>query len=92
LAQIAYHAANVTIAGGESIYGFFTNASGATSQDLTLVRDIGNSIMGGGTSLACPNTFNNLYPDGPDVLIVAATALGPVNTINARISWTEAQA
>lgn len=92
LAQIAYHAANVTISGGESIYGFFTNASGATSQDLTLVRDIGNSIMGGGTSLTCPNTFNNLYPDGPDVLIVAATALGPVNTINARISWTEAQA
>lgn len=92
LAQIAYHAANVTIAGGESIYGFFTNAAGATSQDLTLVRDIGNSIMGGGNSLACPSTQNNMYPDGPDVLIVAATALGPTNAINARISWTEAQA
>jgi len=92
LAQVAYHAANTTISGGESIYGFFTNQTGATSQDLNQVRDIGNSILGGGTSLTVPpNTFG-LYPDGPDVVTVVATALGGPNTINARLSWTEAQA
>jgi hypothetical protein len=92
LSQIAFHAANTTITGGESIYGFFTNSTGATSQDLNQVRDIGNSIIGGGNSLSVPTTNNNLYPDGPDILIVAATALAPLNGINARLSWTEAQA
>ena len=92
LAQVSYHASNTTISGGESIYGFFTNAVGATSTDLNLVRDIGNSILGGGTSLSVPTTPANLYPDGPDVITVCATALGPTNSINGRISWTEAQA
>ena len=93
LAQIAYHTATTTIAGGESIYGFFTNKDAATSQDLNQVRDIGNSILGGGTTLTCPTTPANVYPDGPDIITVCATAItGSTNTINARISWTEAQA
>jgi hypothetical protein len=92
LAQIAYHTANVAIAGGESIYSFFTNVSAASTQDLTIVRDIGNSILGGGTALTVPTSPANLYPDGPDVLIIAATAFGGTNSINARISWVEAQA
>jgi hypothetical protein len=91
LAQVAYHAANTTISGGESIYGFFTTNAGATSQDLNQVRDIGNSILGGATSLNVPTTATGLYPDGPDVITVVATALGGTNTINARLSWTEAQ-
>jgi len=92
LAQVAYHAANTTISGGESIYGFFTSNAGATSQDLNQVRDIGNSILGGATSLNVPTTPTGLYPDGPDVITVTAVALGGTNTINARLSWTEAQA
>jgi hypothetical protein len=92
LAQVAYHAANTTISGGESIYGFFTTNAGATSQDLNQVRDIGNSILGGATSLNVPTTPAGLYPDGPDVITVCATALGSTNSINARLSWTEAQA
>ena len=92
LAQVAYHAANTTISGGESIYGFFTTNAGATSQDLNQVRDIGNSILGGATSLNVPTTATGLYPDGPDVITVAATAFGSTNSINARLSWTEAQA
>jgi hypothetical protein len=92
LSQIAFHAANTTITGGESIYGFFTNATGATATDLNQVRDLGNSILGGGNSLSVPTGANNLYPDGPDVVTVAATALAPLNGINARLSWTEAQA
>lgn len=92
LAQVAYHALSTTITGGESIYGFFTNVGAATSQDLNGVRDIGNSILGGGTSLTVPTTANNVYPDGPDIITICCTALGATNTINTRISWTEAQA
>jgi len=92
LAQVAYHASATTITGGESIYGFFTNSAAATSQDLNGVRDIGNSILGGGTSLSVPTSANNVYPDGPDIITICATALGSTNTINTRISWTEAQA
>jgi hypothetical protein len=92
LAQVAYHAANTAISGGESIYGFFTSNAGATTQDLNQVRDIGNSILGGGTTLNVPTTATGLYPDGPDIITIAATALGSTNSINARLSWTEAQA
>jgi hypothetical protein len=61
---------------------------------LTFVRDIGNSILGGGTTNACPNSALNLYPDGPDILTICATNITSVgtNSVNARISWTEAQA
>jgi len=92
LAQVSYHALNTVITGGESIYGFFTNLAGATSQDLNLVRDIGTSILSGGISLTVPTTAAGLYPDGPDVITIVATALGATSSINARISWTEAQA
>jgi len=92
LAHIALHANTQTITGGESIYGFFTNVNGATSQDLNLVRDIGNSILGGGISMSVPTTINNIYPDGPDIITVVATPLVNNGVINARISWTEAQA
>ena len=92
LAQVCFHANNTTIAGGENIYGFFTNINGATTQDLSLVRDIGNSILGGGINLTVPTTSNNVYPDGPDVITVCATPLVNSSSINARISWTEAQA
>ena len=68
------------------------NVNAATSQDLNQVRDIGNSILGGGTSLNVPTTPANLYPDGPDVVTIVATPLVNSSVINARISWTEAQA
>ena len=92
LAQIAYHAVGSTITGGENIYGFFTNVAAATSQDLNQVRDIGNSITAGGTSLTVPTTMLNMYPDGPDQITICATPLVNSSSINARISWTEAQA
>ena len=92
LAQVALHTNTQTITGGESIYGFFTNTGGATSQDLNLVRDIGNSILGGGSVLTVPTTPTNLYPDGPDMITIVATPLVNSGVINSRISWTEAQA
>jgi hypothetical protein len=93
LAQVAAHASGTTITGGESMYSFFTTLNAATSQDISRVRDIGNSIIGGGTSLTAPTTVANIYPDGPDIITVCATPIGTsTNSINARISWTEAQA
>jgi hypothetical protein len=94
LCQYALHDPSTTISGGESIFSFFTNSAGVTQQELTLVRDIGTSILGGGTSLTCPTTNANKYPDGPDIVTVCATVISTsgTNSINARISWTEAQA
>jgi hypothetical protein len=94
LAQVAIHAAADTIVAGtgEQIFGFFSNSAGVTTQDLSAVRDLGNSILGGGTSLSIPTTRLNRYPDGPDIITLCAQPLGATNTINARITWTEAQA
>jgi hypothetical protein len=93
LAQVAYHTSGQTILGGENVFGFFTTTPGVTGQDLSTVRDIGNSILGGGNTLTVPTTALNVYPDGPDILTICATNVTSVgaNSINARISWTEAQ-
>lgn len=95
LAQYINHTSATTIAGGEIIYGFYTNASGGssnlttTSMDLPLVRDLGNSILGGGTSAS----QTGFYPDGPDIVtIMAQNVGGSTSSIFARLSWTEAQA
>jgi hypothetical protein len=94
LAQICYHSANTTVSGGEAIFGFLaSSSSGTTNIDLNQVRDIGNSIIGGGTSLSVPTGTSNVYPDGPDVITVVATSLTATSTpILSRLSWTEAQA
>ena len=94
LSQVSYHTAGQTISGGETMFGFFTVTPGVTQQDLTLVRDIGNSIIGGGTSNTVPTTASGRYPDGPDIVTICAqnVTTGSTNTINARLSWTEAQA
>jgi hypothetical protein len=94
LAQVAYHTGGQTLTGGESIFGFFTSNSGSLAADLSQVRDIGNSILGGGNTNTCPNSALNLYPDGPDIITICATNItsNATNTINSRLSWTEAQA
>ena len=95
LAQYINHTANTSVTGGEVIFSTFTNASGGaatfttTSLDLPLVRDLGNSILGGGSPV--PNT--GVYPDGPDIVTIVARNLGTIPTqIFSRLSWTEAQA
>lgn len=98
LCQIAQHAPGTTITGGETIYAFYSNNGGGTNFDVTtadlgLVRDLGNSILGGAATNACPTTPNNLYPDGPDVVTIIARNIGTATAnIAARLSWTEAQA
>jgi hypothetical protein len=96
LSQIADHTGAVTISGGENIFGTYgVNTAGTGNisniyQDLTQVRDLGNSILGGGYSNAGNSPF---YPDGPDVVTVVATNLGAASAnVIARLGWTEAQA
>ena len=92
LSQVCLHTAATTVTGGETIYSFFA-PTGVTGKELNLVRDLGNSILGGGNSFNAPTSVNNLYPDGPDVVTIVATNVGAAaTTINARLSWTEAQA
>jgi hypothetical protein len=89
LAQIAdYAATSTTVTGGEVTAGFFVG-SGANSIDLSQVRDLGNSILGGGGT----TSSTNIYPDGPDTLTIVVTNLTAQScNVFGRLSWTEAQA
>jgi hypothetical protein len=93
LAQIAVNTNAVTVTGGESVYAAYSNTSGNTTIDLSEVRDLGNSILGGGTTNVVPTSQANFYPDGPDILYIVATPLSATSsTILARLNWKEAQA
>ena len=96
LAQIADHAGTCSITGGENIYGFYAvNSAGAGTYsvqtgELSALREMGNSILGGGYSNT-PGT--GIYPDGPDVVTIIATNIGSATAnVQTRLSWTEAQA
>jgi hypothetical protein len=96
LAQVADHLGNVQPVGGENAFGFYAvNVNGAGNfsvytQELIGLRDLGNSILGGGLTA---NVQLNFYPDGPDTLTVVARNIGTTNGIvSSRLSWTEAQA
>ena len=89
LAQIAsFEGLSTTITGGEVTFAEFTQ--GTSTVDLRDVRDLGNSILGGGAG----TTNTQVYPDGPDVLVLTVTNTNASASINVsgRISWTEAQA
>ena len=92
LAQVLSYSAGTTMVGGEVLGGFYTNpgANTATILDLNTVRDLGNSILGGGST----GTQAGIFPDGPDVIHVMVRNLnsGSAQTIAGRLSWTEAQA
>lgn len=93
LAQVALNTNAITITGGESVFASYTNTTGATTFDLSGVRDLGNSILGGGTTNTIPVAQAGFYPDGPDILYVVAVPLSTTSsTILARIGWKEAQA
>jgi hypothetical protein len=74
--------------GGELLFRFVCPASSATAgvvqvQDLTLIKEINNSIIGG----------DGTYPDGPEVLaLVIANQTNQSASIDIALKWTEAQA
>lgn len=88
LAQIAdYSNRDIPILGGEVVAGYFV--AGTDTLDLSLVRELGTSILSGGVSAV----NQQIYPDGPDVLTVVVTNTGTTSAqLLGRISWTEAQA
>jgi len=93
LAQIADYVGvtSTTVFGGEVAAGFFVG-TGANSIDLSRVRDLGNSVLGGGST----SSNSGIYPDGPDTLTIVVTNLntgiGQTANVFGRLSWTEAQA
>ena len=93
LAQIAVNTSNTaTITGGESVTALY--ASGVSTIDLGNVRDLGNSILGGGTVNTVPTAQAGFYPDGPDILyvVVSNNTGGAVTLSGVRLNWKEAQA
>jgi hypothetical protein len=88
LAQIAsYAGGTTTVSGGEVAGGFFIQ--GTDRLDLTTVRDLGNSVLGGGAA----NSNAGIFPDGPDTITIVVRNLGASNaTVFGRLGWTEAQA
>ena len=88
LAQIAdYSSRDIPILGGEVVAGYFVAGTG--SLDLSLVRELGTSILSGGV----PAVREQIFPDGPDVLTIIVTNTGSSTAqMLGRISWTEAQA
>ena len=90
-AQIADYAGNsnnTIIIGGEQTGGFYVQ--GTSAIDLGAIRELGNSVLGGGNVAA--NT--SIYPDGPDVLSVVVTNLNATDSVDVfgRLGWFEAQA
>jgi len=100
LAQVQYHAANTTILGGEPILSYFvstvTGEASVVGQDLSTVRELGNSIIAGGTTTTATTDGSNVFPDGPDKVTITVRNLSGASvtsaSLNGRLSWTEAQA
>jgi len=99
LSQYCAHTGATTLTSGETIFSFYTNNAGGTAnstlteEDLTLIRDLGNTILGGGLTNTVPTTANGVYPDGPDLItITAQNQSGSSANVSMIVSWTEAQA
>jgi len=95
ISQIAVNTTNsITISGGTSIAAFYSNTGGQTTYDLSYIAPTGNAALGGGTSNTVPTSQANVFPDGPDIVYVVASATiaGASNTCLARLNWVESQA
>ena len=90
LAQIANYSGNdVQTTGGEVAAGFFVSP-GSPTLSLSGLKDLGNSILGGGGA----TSDVQIFPDGPDVLTINVTNLDASSSIDVvgRLTWVEAQA
>jgi len=95
LAQYATLGDTSELSGGEVIFAFYSD-NGVNQYSLAAVKEISNSILGGGTdnfSATVAPDPTGVFPDGPEVLAIRATCIaGQRRNIDARFSWTEAQA
>ena len=95
LAQYAILGTQAELSGGEVIFAFYSD-NGVNSYSLNEVKEISNSILGGGSdqyeNTSAPNP-TGIFPDGPEVLAIRVRNLTNSNkNIDARFSWKEAQA
>jgi hypothetical protein len=72
---------------GERVFSTIANAGSQYSIDLTGLKEICNSVIGG----------NNFFPDGPDTLLLqltvpTASAAGAITQYSVNLFWSEAQA
>ena len=89
IAQYMDHSTNLgSISGGVTVLGFLAGEQDigrnqVTDQNINIIRNLGNSILGG----------NKAFPDGPDILTVYVRpfASSATNRTLAKISWLEAQ-
>ena len=95
LAQYAVLSSATDLQGGEVIFGFYAD-NDVKFYDLSDVKEISNCILGGGSNNYDTSTAPNptgIFPDGPEVLAVRVTNIAGGNrSVDARFSWTEAQA
>lgn len=112
LAQVAYPAnAAVRLEGGENVFGFFApggnnGVAQQNQQDLSAVRELSNSILGGATTVTVPTVggttptptsaqaaaIGGMFPDGPDIIYIVASPVTNSTTVRTRVSWVESQA
>jgi len=68
---------------GERIFSTIVQANNQNNLDLTALKEMSNSVIGG----------NQNFPDGPDTLVIYLSNLtGLPGTVQANIFWSEAQA
>ena len=66
---------------GERVFSTIVQAANQNNLDLTGLKEMCNGVIGG----------NQIFPDGPDVLLITLTASGTF-TAQVNLFWTEAQA
>jgi hypothetical protein len=74
-----------TSGSGERIFSTICNGGTQNSIDLSGLKEISNTIIGG----------NGFFPDGPDTLLVQLIVppnFPPINQYSVNLFWTEAQA
>lgn len=65
---------------GERVFSTIVQAANQNNLDLTGLKEMANGVIGG----------NQMFPDGPDVLLITLTGSGTF-TAQVNLFWTEAQ-
>jgi hypothetical protein len=67
---------------GERIFQTIVQQNNQNNLDLTNLKEMANSCIGG----------NQVFPDGPDVLLIYCQSLGQSSSVQVNLFWSEAQA
>jgi hypothetical protein len=84
-AQVSAVSGTYTAGSGERIFSTISNAGSQNSIDLSGLKEISNTVIGG----------NGFFPDGPDTLLVqlaVPSSFPTITTYSVNLFWTEAQA